>query len=783
MNVRQLRSSDPRTWLPKVLSRLAAAGPVTTAELAASVGVGEDEVELALRTSARAHEADEGWVDLLTLAEGAVFTHFLTSVELEEGVLTGEDDLALWVRLAEDGLPLSTGGTVGIDDRIDADYLAETVLTGPDGWLNDFSPDDLISVRLSDGCLTVERFDLGTAGPYERLPQVVEAFRTHAMSGLAAFAQEPTEFSPFVDIDEIVADLLAADRAVFAEPLPPLRPLLQLAKLEVADGAVSLRGAPDEAGDVENLSYEEIVHLTMIRGILGSPDSSEDDLSLVVGVLADSGDLLERAADEAEEDPLPEEIIAGLRRTASTGVQKAVALLLAARTAEGSGDPRTAAGLIDEVLAADPDNPIALVDAAEYAACRGDLVRADSLLRRWGGPPGQGLRHTLRPLLAAPAGTTGRNQPCPCGSGQKYKKCCLGKLHHPLPARAVLLYHLLLLYSQRPAQIDLLVDLIEITENPGLEPAFADLAAIECLDAFLAERGDWFRGDERALLETWRDTPLRLWEVVSVRLGEATVRPLPGGDPVVLRDRLFSQHARPLDLALTRLLDDGTGPKIFGSPFRIDRMRRPHLLALLAEDPGPYEIARFFGPQPMPHITNREGHDLVICSARYDVGAASWQALAERLGQGGPDELIAKGDDDVVRGTIRRDGPRWTIETNSVERLRELQELLRSVAPDARQIDESSVPIERALRDAPASADPGLPPEQTAEIMEEFIQNYERSWVDQSIPALGGLTPREAVARGGAARADLDALLDDFEWSADQPQAMSAARIRRLLGI
>jgi len=22
----------------------------------------------------------------------------------------------------------------------------------------------------------------------------------------------------------------------------------------------------------------------------------------------------------------------------------------------------------------------------------------------------------------------GRNDPCPCGSGKKYKKCCLGKL-------------------------------------------------------------------------------------------------------------------------------------------------------------------------------------------------------------------------------------------------------------------------------------------------------------------------------------------------------------------
>lgn len=26
-----------------------------------------------------------------------------------------------------------------------------------------------------------------------------------------------------------------------------------------------------------------------------------------------------------------------------------------------------------------------------------------------------------------PSGAVGRNEPCPCGSGKKYKKCCLGK--------------------------------------------------------------------------------------------------------------------------------------------------------------------------------------------------------------------------------------------------------------------------------------------------------------------------------------------------------------------
>jgi len=32
----------------------------------------------------------------------------------------------------------------------------------------------------------------------------------------------------------------------------------------------------------------------------------------------------------------------------------------------------------------------------------------------------------------------GRNDPCPCGSGRKYKKCCLGKAEKPVPgSRAV----------------------------------------------------------------------------------------------------------------------------------------------------------------------------------------------------------------------------------------------------------------------------------------------------------------------------------------------------------
>jgi len=42
----------------------------------------------------------------------------------------------------------------------------------------------------------------------------------------------------------------------------------------------------------------------------------------------------------------------------------------------------------------------------------------------------QALRAVLR------AGAVGRNDPCPCGSGKKYKKCCMGKTAIPAPGQA-----------------------------------------------------------------------------------------------------------------------------------------------------------------------------------------------------------------------------------------------------------------------------------------------------------------------------------------------------------
>lgn len=54
------------------------------------------------------------------------------------------------------------------------------------------------------------------------------------------------------------------------------------------------------------------------------------------------------------------------------------------------------------------------------------LAEAAALAQRYGDPDGL-LQPVPTPIRAA--NKIGRNDPCPCGSGQKYKRCCLGKVH------------------------------------------------------------------------------------------------------------------------------------------------------------------------------------------------------------------------------------------------------------------------------------------------------------------------------------------------------------------
>ncbi|MFI7532002.1 hypothetical protein [Streptosporangium sp. NPDC049376] len=467
--------------------------------------------------------------ELLTLSEGAVLTHLATRAELTDGTLRAVDDLRLWARLADgDGLPLAGGGTVRTVVEAGEPYL-----TGPEGWLSAVRPEEVVALRLRGGGFELSTTTLAGFSA-ERAVRVAEEFAQRAFEALRAFA-EGLEPSPGVSIDVAVLGLLAKDPETFADPLPPLAPLLNGASLEVRGGRVGIVGAPWEPDSVADLAPLDVVRLALVRSALRTYGEGAD-LSRALTYLGRSAAVLTRIADEVEREPLPARLVEALPRT------DPAALLLAARSAEGEGRSFEASGIIAEVLALSPGLAPAERDAAEYAACRTD--------------PGD-----------------------------------------PLPARAAHLFRGLLAYGDRPARRRLIDDLVGLSVRVA-EPALADLALFEndVVGEFLDARGEWLREDEVRLLDSWRGTPLRLWEVLGVHDDRITLRDAAdeAGRPVTLADELLPSQARPGDLMLTRLLDDGTGPHVFGHPFKVDPARREEMLALLTDPVDPYAIAAFF---------------------------------------------------------------------------------------------------------------------------------------------------------------------------------------------
>lgn len=99
---------------------------------------------------------------------------------------------------------------------------------------------------------------------------------------------------------------------------------------------------------------------------------------------------------------------------------------------EGAGQTRRrfldeALRLFKGELAPLLDEPSAAYGFAYYAHAHGNTEAARTRLARLTAEPTLGARatHLLAglPEPPAPRSVTGRNEPCPCGSGQKYKRC------------------------------------------------------------------------------------------------------------------------------------------------------------------------------------------------------------------------------------------------------------------------------------------------------------------------------------------------------------------------
>jgi len=134
----------------------------------------------------------------------------------------------------------------------------------------------------------------------------------------------------------------------------------------------------------------------------------------------------------------------------------------------------------------------------------------------------------------------------------------------------------------------------------------------------------------------------------------------------------------------------------------------------------------------------------------------------------------------VVAGAADHHARRVTINTTSRARTDLVLDVVESLGFEFSLVSASVVNVgESVLSAASESAKPASVPSlddpEVAAMLAEYIAKYERDWLDMDIPALGGLTPREAAV-DPVARNDLIALLNSFPRG--HPNTMDADRLR-----
>jgi hypothetical protein len=784
-------------------------------------------------------------VHLPALAEGRTFTHRVTGPELEDGRLTSGPDLSLYETFLPP-LVHASGEEIVLKDWHDAEDLDRaTSLFGPDGWLPEgLEPGDLVACRITDGRMTVARID-ATELDVEASERAADHLRTtfEALDGRNAVGGP-------VDEPELLLEAVVRVPTLFRRPVAPVTELLGEAGL-TSDG---LRGVVDPETAPETPPY------AFYEEVYGLDETGTD----AVGILSGAVDLVAREG----VDELPDDLAANLLEMLSLDAAVAEALadsllgilgtgasamerfarallphargrraapvhLLIARAAEAHGDALAGEAALRRAVQADGACSPAHEDLAWYLEDRGDLAGALRHLRQAGLRDADPAIQRLTAVQEARP-RAGRNDPCPCGSGAKYKRCC-ERTGGILPDRVGALFDKARAYVDRPLHRAELLRLVEARAGDATdEEAFLrvlgdglvhDVALFEdgWLEDFLAERGPLLPDDERDLVRAWLDAPRSLFEVVGVSAGDGLeLLDLRSGDRVAVRERTASRQLTVGSALFARVVPDGRTHQLSGGVVPIPVQHRQTLLGFLDTAPGAAEMCAWVAAlEAPPTLRTTEGESLVLCEATYQVAdpVQAGQVLAERYDADDDErhfvEWVEGDDRRWLRGTIQLDDDRLHVQTNAEPRLERFKAVIEELVDGAELLDEvrrpaaDLFPVSGREDDQPpaaaahgrehgspvdhaslgpsslgrASSPPSIDalPEELRAVLETEIRRHEAAWVDESIPMFGGLTPRQALA-DPTRRGQLLAFLDEVEATA-RPGGMDAGRIRGLLGL
>jgi hypothetical protein len=343
----------------------------------------------------------------------------------------------------------------------------------------------------------------------------------------------------------------------------------------------------------------------------------------------------------------------------------------------------------------------------------------------------------------------------------------------------------------------------------------------------LGREGPYLTPGQRDWIAQLRARPLRLYRVTDVRPGEGMTLMDefdPQAEPQRVREISGSRTAHPGMLMGARIMqvEGGAGAgahwELSGAIYPFSKSREAPVLARVGRvltgaaelklhdenrrDMVEMAVARawldqWFEPAPMPQIHDAStGEPILLVTDYYRVHDAA--ALAESLAaqadvDGNPEQgwnRMTQGADGAQRSltSINPGREAGRIEVfHRTQRLADegrawfetlagaaVQHLTREITDPAGHLARTgSSDAARAPKAAAVSAQ-GLPPEVMAQAIEQVLHRHYANWADETIPALGGLTPRQAItAPAGLER--VKGLLREYE---DGEQRQSAAQGR-----
>ncbi len=530
---------------------------------------------------------DGRWVSVPAVLEGVVLTHRLDQDEADGEMLPIDPDLASLAPLAIAGLRLVAGG--------DLELCSDAHLHGPSGWLGGLGAGELVALRVRGGAVEVgparvpaEVEDLGVRRLLAVVERELSKLGTPGEGGLAAA----------LPLALVVLQAMVEAPGLLRRAAAPLGELLAAAGFETRSWLVGRGGADwrewDEIfADGEDLREEDLEDdggeptIADIAGILGLDERAVEGAAMIVGVielcarqpgalaeLRGAAGLAGRLAEVLDVEGVAELVqLFGLQQPAAEGLLRAVAeaasgrlraapTWLLARAVEQRGDAVAAEALDLRTAETDPGFAPALLDAARAAEDRSDAAAARQLLLRAGVDRDDlQLQRVESYARLRPAAGVGRNAPCPCGSGRKYKQCCMRSVALPLGDRAVWLLERAAHWATLPAQRRAVAGLLADDDDELLGVLAEDAALFDrgLLAGYLEARGGLLQADEVELARRWLGTERAIWEVRQATAGgRVRLRNLVTGELAEVTRRSPEAPLARLDLLYARVGSDGS---------------------------------------------------------------------------------------------------------------------------------------------------------------------------------------------------------------------------------